>query len=80
MSQERAFFELALKEVLGNGISVEGVRMQGGGGINPADKISKASGDFFLQWNDSSLIDMFETKAKGLQRLKTSKTIRKPKA
>lgn len=50
-----------------------------GGCINNARRVSTGQGDFFLKWNDSISIEVFEAEAHGLRLLESANAIRVPK-
>jgi fructosamine-3-kinase len=62
--------EKALQEKFGRSVNVKSTQILGGGCINHALKIETQVGNFFLKWNDSGNVDVFEKEAEGLLALK----------
>jgi len=68
-----------LKHQRGTDVRLKDFSMASGGCINSGGKLTTSAGDFFLKWNSSQKFpNMFQTEARGLAILESSKTIRVP--
>jgi fructosamine-3-kinase len=69
----------ALEDRTGKATTLRAMGSVGGGCINPSARLESEEGEsFFLKWNPSAAVDMFEAEADGLQALGGAVTLRVP--
>ncbi len=73
-----AFFEQVLFQTCGSDLAIKGYQFVSGGCINNAVRLDTQEGDFFLKWNESEPVDMFEKESLGLELLRKSGKIAVP--
>lgn len=72
------FFQKVLNKHLPN-VELENHHSVGGGCINNAARLQTNFGNYFIKWNTSEEIALFETEAKGLSLLAESSTLKIPR-
>jgi len=72
--------EAAITEATGETFCLQQQAAVGGGCINSAMKLRGAQRDYFIKFNQLSLLDMFEAEADGLRELAAARAVRVPAA
>jgi len=78
-SEQLDFFESILFLALGQSVEVIETQFLSGGDINTAAQVFSSEGVFFVKWNHSDQLDMFETEVQGLEQLRQTDALTIPK-